>query len=81
MDNIDFLAALEDIFGDTEDVTEAAENATCKLILHGREDVEADLGEGFFLDFMAIKLGMVDINGLDYMEKAISSTMKVTDVD
>ncbi len=81
MDNIDFLVALEDIFGDTEDVTEAAENATCKLILHGREDVEVDLDAGFFLDFLVIKLGMVNINGLDFLEKASSSTMKVTDVE
>ncbi len=81
MDNIDFLAALEDIFGDTEDVTEVAENATCKLILHGREDVEVDLGEGFSLDFLVIRLGMVNINGLDFLEKAYSTTMKITDVD
>ena len=81
MDNIDFLAALEDIFNGVDDVGAVAKSATCKLILHGREDIEVELGEGFFLDFMAIKLGMVDINGLDFLEKAISTTMKITDVD
>ena len=81
MENLNFLAALEDIFNGVDDVGAVAKSATCKLILHGREDIEVELGEGFFLDFMAIKLGMVDINGLDFLEKAISTTMKITDVD
>lgn len=80
-DNLDFLVEMEKLFSDTEDVAGAAAEATGKLILHGREDVEVELGEGFFLDFLVIKLGMVNINGLSFLDKANSSTMKVTDVN
>lgn len=81
IDNLEFLVALEDMFNDSDSVVETAKNSTCKMILHGRENIEVDLGSSFFLDFLAIKMAMVNIGGLDYMDKALSSTMKITDIE
>ncbi len=81
MDNVEFLTDLEKALGDDSDASamiKAAETMKAKLILHGRENIEAELGEGFFLDFLLIKAGFMRCNGVQYLEKANATEMKVT---
>ena len=52
MENLSFLAALERVFSDANDGSsafQAARNASCRMILHGCEDIEVELGAGFSL--------------------------------
>ncbi len=83
MENLSFLAALERVFSDVKDGSgafQAAQNASCRMILHGREDIEVELGAGFFTDYLIMHMGFTSIDGLSYLNKVISSTMKETDV-
>lgn len=75
--NLAFPAALENIFSGVDDIQAAAQSAKCTMILHGDEDIEVELGEGFFMDFLGVKLAYTGINGLDYADKAIASTMEI----
>lgn len=75
--NLQFPVALENIFSGSDDVVATAEKAKCTMILHGDEDIEVELGEGFFLDFLTIKLGFTNMNGLDFLDKPIASKMEV----
>ena len=80
LDNLAFPADLEEMFADAEDIQQVIDNTTCKLILHGREeDIEADLGEGFLFDFLAIKMAYVDLGGLndEYLNKLDATPLQV----
>lgn len=79
-DNLDFLFDLEDLFEGMEDVVEATSGMTAKLILHGREDIEADLGQGFFLDYLLARSGFVDIGGVDYLNISAGNPMEIGNV-
>lgn len=78
MENLDFLVALEAYIKDLS--WDEMEAKTLKMVLHGKEDVEVELGSGFLLDFAIMKQGFVNINGLRFLEKSIGTTLKVNDV-
>lgn len=75
-DTLKFLAALEDL---TPTSFDDFEGYKLKMILHGREDVEVELGRGFGLDFFCTSKALINIGGLDFLEKCNGSTLKVTD--
>lgn len=80
-ENIGFTIRMEEPFENVSNYVEAAGNTTCRMILHGREDVEVELGKGFFLDFLLIKTGMISINGLEFLEKANCTPMTTRKVN
>ena len=47
------------------------------LILHTRsgEDITVSLGGGFALDFVLTKKAYIEMNGLDYIDRVISTPM------
>lgn len=47
------------------------------LILHGLEDIEINLGEGFFRDFSYVKHAFSEIEGDNYYEKVIGTALTV----
>ena len=74
--NQDFLGALAqyilDIGGD--DPMENLSSARATIILHGDEDVEAELGEGFFQDYAAMivdPLSRYDLAGCFYEDRGV----------
>ncbi|MBR4080887.1 MAG: hypothetical protein IKK21_03770 [Clostridia bacterium] len=77
-ESLDFLAALERQAPDNYD---DFDQYNIKMVLHGREDIEVELGKGFGLDFFAMVTAFINIGGLDYLEKCSGSTMKVTSVE
>lgn len=77
-ENISFLAAMIGQITGDGDFDQLLESAECKMILHGREDIEVDLGQGFFLDYYAIANAMLQIDGFEYLDKSVGTTMKET---
>lgn len=78
LDNSDFIVALENM---TEDCSyEELEAKTVKMVLHGKEDIEVQLGGGFAKDFAVMKLAFVAMDGVNYMSEYTGTTMKVNDV-
>ena len=73
-DNLDFLVALENLLPETyEELLEIK----IPLTLHGREDIKTEVGSGFLMDFLAMKLAYVNANGLDFLSEPNGTPMKV----
>lgn len=79
-DNLIFLEALEELTSGNDATIEELDQLSVKMVLHGDEDIEATLGGGFLLDFLAIKSAWMDLNGLDYIEEASGSKLSVKTV-
>ena len=68
-DNLEFLLPLEDkvnAASDVEDSVEWLDAHPITMVLHGKEDIAVQLDGGFYLDFMAVKLAVV--NTVDLFE-------------
>ena len=76
-ETLPFLAKLESMLPDDAD---DLDDISIKMILHGDEDITVEIGRGFLMDFMFIKTAMININGLQYLERAYGSDMSVTTV-
>ena len=53
-DNVSFLTELEKMIGNKTTIEEL-EQIDVKLVLHGDEEIQADLGSNFLLDFLGMK--------------------------
>lgn len=76
-DNLAFLTALEELANSCEHDIEKMDQAGIKLVLHGDEDIQADLGSGFLLDFLAIKDAWLTLDGLNYIDEASGNDMSM----
>ena len=76
-DNLQFLTDLEDLFADADDAGSAALAMSGQLVLHGKEDLTVDLGGGFFLDFVVMKTGFVEMNGTDFLQFVDETPMTI----
>ncbi len=76
-DNLEFLADLEDLFSDTDDAASEAMAMRGQLVLHGREDLTVDLGGGFFLDYLVMKSGFIEMNGIDFLQYVDETPMTI----
>ena len=47
------------------------------IVFHGREDITANLGEGFVLEFALFRLMMVNANGLSMLSKTPGDELTV----
>lgn len=77
LNNTDFLLALEGLLPET---LEEFDGITIPMTLHGREDIQVELGGGFLLDFFVMEQAMIKSNGVGYFEKAHGSPLKITPV-
>lgn len=73
LDNLDFVVHLEQYCNKLDDV----DDFQGTLILHTRsgEDITVSLGGGFALDFVLTKKAYIEMNGLDYIDRVISTPM------
>ena len=85
-ENISFASALLQVLstaqseaGENAELMDALNRASVRLVLHGDEEIEAELGVGFLLDFLAMQTCMVNINGMEYLDMAYGTSMTVTD--
>lgn len=79
--NLDMLIEMENAFDGVEDYVGTAKGLSGTLVLHGDgEDITVPLGYGFFIDFLIIKIGMQNIGGFDYLNRATYTPVTVTDV-
>lgn len=77
VDNLDFLLALDTAFEGVN--SDNLEEVRFDMVLHGTEDITAQLDAGFLLDFKVIENAFLDGNGLSFLDKAYATEMKVTD--
>ena len=82
VEELDFVIDLREPFNvEGENATDIAKRTTATMVLHGaKEDVTVELGYGFFIDFLLITTMFTQINGLDYIEKTISTPVKMSEV-
>lgn len=76
--NMDFIAALAQYVMDLDgELLDSLPQARAQLILHGDEDVETELGEGFFLDFFVTVVNALgNGDGIDYLYENGGTTMR-----
>lgn len=77
MDNLDFLMALDTAFEGVD--SDHLEDVKFDMVLHGTEDITAQLDAGFLLDYKVIEDVFLDSNGIYFLDKAYATEMKVTD--
>lgn len=75
-DNLDFLAALEKLIPEDLDNLDSIK---IPMTLHGVEDITVDLDGRFLLDFMFIRLAMLNTNSTNFLDKADGTSLKVTE--
>ena len=82
VEELDFVIDLREPFNvEGENATDIAKRTTATMVLYGaKEDVTVELGYGFFIDFLLITTMFTQINGLDYIEKTISTPVKMSEV-
>lgn len=76
LDDIEFIMALLEY----EQKWLAAnydDSFTVKLVLHGAENIETTLGKQFLYDFTAIQIALSQTNGVQFINKTVSTPMKV----
>ena len=83
-DAVDFLFALKNYrekFASYKELMDETRGPKIKMVLHGLiEDITVTLDGGFLLDFTYIIEGAyLETNGLDYIEKVVSTAMSVSD--
>lgn len=78
MDNLEFLVALEKALNTIDDLSNLAQ-LDISLTLHGTKNVTVQLGEGFWADFLTMKMAWTNSNGLtaEFINKAVATEMKV----
>ncbi len=72
--NLDFLVAMENEF---VPLPEDTASIAIPIVFHGREDITANLGEGFVLEFALFRLMMVNANGLSMLSKTPGDELTV----
>ena len=75
-ENLEFLVALEN-FVNRHVSYDDVMDTSIPIVFHGTDDISAELGPGFLLEFLAFKRALVSSNGVDYLDKVDATTMKV----
>lgn len=73
-DNLTFLSALEKLIPSE---FEELDNIKISVTLHGKEDIEIELGGMFIMDFMFFREAMFKTNAVDYLHKADTTPLTV----
>ena len=72
--NLSFLSAVEKLIPDSY---EELEKIKISVTLHGKEDIEIELGGMFIMDFMFFREAMFETNAVDYLDKADGNPLTI----
>ena len=78
VENVDFTLAVLDLIGPLETADDYYA-ARVPVVFHGTEDITAELSAGYLVEYLLFTNVLLESNGVDYLDKANDTPMKVTD--